>query len=159
MVPTQPLWTDIVNSIAGAISALGSVITAVTAIIAGYIAWKKFIKEESMTATPNRLTIFDWAKQTAELRATEKGLEYYLYDIRPDHEKGSFWTIPVDQLEESKNEISVYPSKDHSEWGLFSIGRKTDWYYSKKLFKTENDLKNAIRDLIDRSLNMAKKAE
>ena len=152
MPPTQPLWTEIVNSIAG-------IITAVTAILAAYIAWRKFIKEESRTSTLNRMTIFDWSKQSAELRATEKGLEYHLIDTRPNRDKKITWTIPVDELDEAKRNISVYPSDDYPEWGLFSIGRKRNLYYSKKLFKGDDDFKEKIAKMIDRSVEMTGRAE
>jgi hypothetical protein len=152
MSSTQPLWTEIVNSIAG-------IITAATAILAAYIAWRKFIKEESRTSTLNRMTIFEWSKQSAELRATESGLEYHLTDTRSNRDKKITWTIPVDELDEAKRNIRVYPSDDYPEWGLFAIGRKMDWYYSKKLFKGDDDFKKKVAKMIGRSLKMAGRAE
>ena len=155
MPATGPLWTDVINSISEAITALGSLITAFTAVLAGYIAWKKFVKEDAKTATPNILSIFEWEKQSAELRATKEGLEYYLYDVRPNRDKGNLWTLPIDRLKDARENINVSHSTRYPEWGLFSIGEKTDWYYSRKLFKSEEAFKNEIKDLIDRSLRMA----
>ena len=122
--------------------AIASFGTFITAAVAAWVAYKKYIKEETSTPTPNRLVVFSTSQQTTELRATEGGLECYLFDIRPNRDKGLQWQIPIEELKDAK--ISVCPSKNHPEWGLFSVGPKYNWYYSKSLFKTDKDLHDAI---------------
>lgn len=108
----------------------------------------------------NRLVVFSTSDQTTELRATENGLECYVFDLRPERKSGHRWTISVDRLKDI--DIRVYPSSnDNSDWGLFALGRPHndwyhyDWYYSKSLFEREKDLYDAIRRLTEKSIELA----
>jgi len=135
--------------------AIASFGTFLTAIVTAWLAYKKYLKEETSTPTPNRLTVFSTSQQTTELRATEEGLECYLFDLRPNRDKGLQWRIPIEHLKDTK--ISIYPSEKREKGGLFAVGSRYDWYYSKSLFKTEKDLHDAIRELIDKSIELASK--
>lgn len=108
---------------------------------------------DKLDTTSNQLIVFSTQDQTTELRATENGLECYVFDIRPDRRSGHRWTIPVEELRDI--DIRIYASNENPDWGCFAIGQQHyDWYYSKDLFKREKSLYDAIRDLSERSIRL-----
>jgi len=129
--------------------------TFLTAFLAAWIAYKKWVKEETSSATPNRLVVFSTSHQTTELRATEEGLELFLHDTRPGQDKGLMWTIPAENLKDAT--VSVYDSKEPG-LGLFGVGENHyDWYYTKRLFPTQKNLLDAIENLKTRSIELSRK--
>lgn len=122
-----------------------------TTVIAGFGAWAAYqtllrtpIQEpepeeaevsENELYVPSETVVFKTSNQTTLLKVTEKGLECYLKDRRPRPIKRSEhqWTLTKDQTKKilSSHDYRIYPSyKLYS--GLFSIGPRKNWLYSKK---------------------------
>jgi hypothetical protein len=142
------------GTVADWVEALSTFATLIVTGFAAYLAYQKFLKDETFTASENQVIVFSTNQQTTELVATPEGLELYLYDTRPNRRKGRQWIIPVDKLTPPPV-ISVYSSRKKNEWGMFDIGDHSQWYYSKKLFPTEKDLHDTIKSLIDKSKQLA----
>jgi hypothetical protein len=112
------------------------------------------IRQKENLPKPNWLEVYHTEYQITDLRATEYGLELYLFDNREERKKGLQWKIPVEKLENI--EVRVYPYKNHTESGLFAIGPKYDWLYSKSLFPSEQELYDAIHSMINKCIAMSK---
>ncbi len=100
-------------------------------LIAGFLAWiayRKFLKEEHIAASDDRLEVFSTDKQTTELRVTEHGLELWLHDIRPGR-GGLQWTLSPVEIGKIRREgdIKVEPESKYQACGVFSIGSKKRW--------------------------------
>jgi hypothetical protein len=112
------------------------------------------VQQKENISKPNWLEVYHTEYQITDLRATEYGLELYLFDNRENAKKGLQWKIPIEKLPDI--EVRVYPHKDHTKSGLFAIGPKYDWLYSKSLFPSEQELYGAIHSLIDKCIAMSK---
>jgi hypothetical protein len=143
-----------IGTVADWIEALSTFMALIVTGFTAYLAYEKYLKEETFTSSEDQVVVFSTKQQTTELHATPQGLELHLYDIRPGRRKGKLWSIPASDLAPIP-EISVYPSKKKSEWGLFDIGYRRHWYYSTKLFSDEKDLQDTIVELIEKSKQLA----
>ena len=139
-----------------------------TTVIAGFGAWVAYqtlmrtpvqeaepeeakISEEEI-AVPSEVVVFKTSKQTTRLRVTEKGLECHLEDRRPGKRGGHQWTLSKRQVKEilSSHDFRVYPSyKLYS--GVFSIGPRKNWLYSKKLFPEPSLLELELERLLKKA--------
>lgn len=114
--------------------------------VAAWIGWygyKKYLSEEHIEPSEDRLEIFSTSKQTTELRVTDKGLECHLHDIRPGR-GGHQWTLSKEQ---AKN-VDVTTPATKNNAGRISIGPRKGWLYSYKLWSEPNKLEKAIKDLV-----------
>lgn len=138
------------DTAAALIEAIAAMVTAATAVISAWVAYKTFIKEEHIEASANRLEVFSTRKQTTELRATEDGLELHLHDIRPGR-GGLQWTLSKPQVKEILREdaISISPTSRYEKCGTFAIGPKRKWLYSKRLYPEEKKLHADIKRLLE----------
>lgn len=106
--------------------------------------------KEHEATVPSEVKVFETSKQTTLLRVTENGLECYLDDRRRGKRSGHQWTLTKSQTKEvlSNHDYEVYPGyRLHS--GLFSIGPRRNWLYSKKLYPEPDLLKFDIRRLLE----------
>jgi len=122
---------------------LGILIAAIMA----YLAWRTYLKKPQQESEPSiaedkeakvgpirELVVFDTSKQQTTLLATSQGIECYL-ENKKQSQKEKQWTL-------SKNDcMGVLKRKNYNvnpgykaNTGLFSIGHRTNWLYSKKLF-------------------------
>lgn len=95
---------------------------------------------------PQELVIFETTKQTTILKATEKGLECHLDDLRPGR-SGRKWRLAPDQVKDiiEKPESQIVITPDYREYtGLVTIGPRKNWLYSRRLFETPDELRKEI---------------
>lgn len=97
------------------------------------------------------LKIFQTSKQRTWVVSTNKVLYCILDDNRKDKPIVR-WSYPKSSIiRETKIYIEI-SYQDYSEKsGLLSIGKRKDWYYSKKLFKC-SDIKKEIENLIKETM-------
>ncbi|MDH5633998.1 MAG: hypothetical protein OEZ10_13545 [Gammaproteobacteria bacterium] len=104
------------------------------------------------TAIPSELLVFSTSTQTTKLKVTDMGLECYLDDRRPGKQSGHQWTLTKDQAKEilSSGDFRIYPGyKLYS--GVFSIGHRKNWLYSKKLFPEPGILEAGLEKILKRA--------
>jgi len=99
---------------------------------------------------PSKLKVFETKNQTTVLKSTEKGLECHLEDRRSGKRSGHQWTLTKDQIGSilSSNDIRVYPGYKIGS-GVFSIGPRRNWLYSKKLFPSPELLEFELKRLLE----------
>jgi len=140
----------------GCIQALAAVGTMIIAAITAWFAYKKFLASEilyqSMTPEDN-LVVFQTRNQTTELKATDTGLELFVHDNRPNKRSGRQWLLDGDKIKDilEKDDYSATDESKFNSCGVFSIGPRKNWLYSKNLYKNKEDLVNDIQRLLKRS--------
>lgn len=90
---------------------------------------------EKEVKIPSEVVVFNTSNQTTMFKVTEKGLECYLKDNRLGKRSGHQWTLTKEQAKEilSSRDYRIYPGyKLYS--GVFSIGPRKNWLYSKNFF-------------------------
>ena len=105
---------------------------------------------EKEIAIPSEAVVFKTSNQTTRLKVTEEGLECYLEDRRPGKRSGHQWTLTKKQAKEilSSRDYRIYPGyKLYS--GVFSIGPRKNWLYSKKLFPEPSLLELELERLLN----------
>ena len=125
-----------------------SISTIIQTLIAGFVAWygyKKYLEEETIEPSDERIQIFSTSKQTTELRVTDKGLECHIYDIRQGR-GGHQWT----QTQVPLNQVKVTQPAESKKAGRITIGSRHGWLYSHKLWPEPQKLETAIKKLINR---------
>lgn len=138
------------ESLSNLLQAIAALVTSGTAVVMAWMAYQKYLKEEHIEASEDRLEVFSTSKQTTELRATENGLELHLHDIRPDR-GGLQWTISPSEARKilQTDSISVDPNSRYENSGTFSIGSKRKWLYSKRLYEEPKKLQRDIQKLLE----------
>jgi hypothetical protein len=132
------------------------------AVIMAYLAWRTYLRtprQESEPATPEdtkvevgplkTLVVFDTSKQQTTLRATSQGLEYHL-ENKKQRQTRHQWTIPRDQCRAilDGKKYRVTPGY-RATTGLFAVGNRTNWLYSKHLFPEAQYLEDSLREILD----------
>lgn len=133
--------------------------------IAGFglwLGWRTFLKQEeqettgssnsteteSLPGTLKDLKIFETTKQTTWLKTTEHGLECHLEDSRPNR-GGHKWTISKLQAQSILTNGDLYVNASPKiRTGLLSIGRHSNWLYSKKFFPEPAILHHSVITLL-----------
>lgn len=133
-------------------------------IIAGLAAWfayKQYLQPPvqendpseaiDVAASPisSELLVFKTSKQKTFLKIGSNGLECRLEDTRPG-KGGPQWSLnkqEVDRILEFKD-FSVVPGYK-ARTGLFTLGARKNWLYSKKLFPEPEFLRGALKDLME----------
>lgn len=110
----------------------------------GWYGYRKYLADENIEPSDERIEIFSTAKQSTELRVTDKGLECHIHDIR-DGRGGHQWTL--NKLQASDVEIAIEASS--SKAGRVRIGPRRAWLYSYKLWPQPEKLKKAILKLVE----------
>jgi len=107
---------------------------------------------EAEARVPTQVKVFETSDQTTYLKVTNNGLGCYLDDSRPGKRSGHQWTLTKSQAKEilSNRDYRVYSGyKLHS--GLFSIGPRKNWLYSKKLYPEPTLLELEIERLLEKA--------
>ena len=147
---------------------VGVVTQVATTGIAGFGAWvayqtllrtpeqepepEKAEVTEAETRVPTQVNVFETSDQITYLKVTNDGLECYLDDSRPGKQSGHQWTLTKIQAEAilSKRDYRVY-SGYKLRSGLFSIGPRRNWLYSKKLYPEPTLLELEIERLLEKA--------
>jgi len=149
-------------SITDWISALSSLGAMSIAGITAWLAYRQYLQPPSQDPEPEspvddaavasgvQLLVFKTSKQRTVLKATSVGLECHLNDIRPNR-GGHQWTISKTDIQRilKTKQYSVEPGYK-ARTGLFSIGPKKNWLYSKILFPEPEYLHGSLTDLMDK---------
>lgn len=141
-----------------------------TTLIAGLGAWVAYqtllrtphqeaepeeaeVLEKDITV-PSAVVVFKTSNQTTRLKVTESGLECYLEDSRKGKRSGHQWTLTKEQAKIilSSHDYRIYPGyKLYS--GVFSIGPRKNWLYSKKLYPEPSLLELQLENLLTNASN------
>ena len=133
---TNSIWTII-----SSLSALGSF--GVAALV-GWHGYQKYLAEEHIEPSDDRLELFSTKKQTTELRVENNQIRCYLHDIR-DNRGGLQWSLSKQQIDE----IKVTSEAESGGSGRIKIGPRTGWRYSYKLWSDPKELESEIQKLVD----------
>lgn len=136
-----------------------------TTAIAGFGAWIAYQtllrtpvqepepEEPELPATaalePKSVKVFHTSTQETWLKVTNMGLECHLEDTRPGKRSGLQWRFTKEQAKAilSAYDFRVYPGyKLYS--GVFSIGPRRNWLYSKRLYPEPTLLESEIERLL-----------
>ena len=149
-------WVQIVTQISA---------TLIAGIMA-FLAWKTYLKEPYQEPEPPKpddaeatkepqksLVVFDTKKQRTTLRATHLGLECHLLDKKKGQSEHR-WTIGKPEFNQilKDGKISVNPGYK-ANVGLFNLGSKRGWLYSKKLFPEAIYLEDELKEIIKVTAN------
>ncbi len=110
----------------------------------GWYGYRKYLSDENIEASDERIEIFSTAKQSTELRVSDRGLECHIHDIR-DGRGGHQWTLTKDQA----TPVQVTTDATSSKSGKVRIGPRHGWLYSHKLWPDPKVLEQRINELID----------
>lgn len=149
------------------IGAGSDLVVAITAVVTAVLAYREYLRppqqESSDVEAPHdefdveapleaaRLTeavVFDTSKQTTTLRVTQRGLECHLANKASGNARHQ-WTIGATEAATTlrQGEIRVDPGA-RANSGRFSIGRRRNWLYSKKLFPDPDYLRGTLNELL-----------
>lgn len=158
MCYTLPEWVQMLTQI----------FTTATAIIVAYFAYMQYLKipkqkpEQKPEAEPDstdskrtikaivsaKMVVFQTSKQKTTLIANESGLTCLLEDPNLKN-SGIQWTINPDEANEilKSNQIDVTTGYK-ANTGTFSIGKRKNWLYTKKLFGSELMLYESLKNMV-----------
>lgn len=149
------------------VDVLSKILSTIIAGFGAWIAYRTLIKIpsqepepkspsilETALTTPTETIVFKTSTQSTKLKATKNGLECYLQDIRPQKESGLQWTLTTEQAEKilTSRNYRVYPGyKLYS--GVFSIGPRKNWLYSKMLFPEPSLLELELEKILQKTVD------
>lgn len=123
--------------------------------IKNYIASNYSLEPGENILTAEGIIIFQTSRQKTWLIASEKKLFCVLDDIEND----SFevrWQMSKTDLFQGRNlnfEVKVNPNYSPTTGSVDLGNNHKEWLYSKKLYRSEAELKNSISDLILSKMN------
>ncbi|TQV71404.1 hypothetical protein FLL45_19810 [Aliikangiella marina] len=109
----------------------------------GWYGYRKYLSDEHIEPSEDRIEIFSTAKQTTELRISENGLECIIHDIR-EGRGGLQWTLA--KADATPIEITAVASS--SKAGRIRIGPRKGWLYSYKLWPEKEKLIERLENLV-----------
>lgn len=106
------------------------------------------IAERDVVVPEREVLVFETSKQKIHLKTSERGIECHLADNRQG-KGGHQWTLSAEQASDilRRDDVHVNPNYKEST-GLFTLGARRDWLYSKKLFPKPVELKNELKTLL-----------
>lgn len=140
----------------------------IATIIAAVVArqgYKEYLQSPEQEAEPDDavaevaaaddagdLLVFKTSKQKTNLAVVGNRIECHLEDVRPNR-GGHQWTLGSEELSRilKTGDVAVNPGY-RARTGLFSIGPRRNWLYSKQLFPEPEYLHGALTDLIKRAV-------
>ncbi len=151
-------------SITDWVSALSSFGATFIAGITAWYAYKQYLQPPVQEVEPSaaqdveddaeltKVIVFRTSKQKTYLEITERGLECHLDDSRPN-KGGHQWTLSKTQIQEilKNSDYSVSPGAK-ARTGLFSIGQRKNWLYSKALFPEPEYLHGTLTEVFKKLL-------
>lgn len=152
------------TSITDWISALSAVGATIIAGVTAYLAYKQYLQPPSQEAEPDvasdedaaivksSLVVFDTSKQRTLLKIEAQNLECWLRDKRAETDKHQ-WTLGKAEIQRIINESDLAVSPGYkAQTGLFKLGKRRNWLYSKKLFPEPDYLHGELSDLLKAAL-------
>ena len=113
----------------------------------------------SILGLPSKtVKILDTSSQIAYLTAANEGLSYHLDN---KHNTNVIdWSLNQDQVSAAllSNDVSAKDSK-YSSLGLFDVGPRYNWYYSKSLFPTHSSMTSNLTSLLQLTDEIGKLAK
>lgn len=95
------------------------------------------------------MKLFETSKQTTWLKKTKNGLECHVDERRKGYKGGHKWTLSPDIIETILDDGDIYVNPGYKiKTGLISIGNKSNWLYSKKLFPDPSTLHHKVIELL-----------
>ena len=152
------------SSITDWISALSALLGTLIAGVAAYLAYKQYLLPPAQESEPesaddqiaspviDELTVFDTSKQRTLLKIRSKGLECWLMDKRTNTDKHQ-WTLGKSEIQSilDDRDFAVTPGYK-AQTGLFKLGKRRNWLYSKKLFPEPDYLHGALHEILKGAL-------
>ena len=150
---SDPSITDWISALsAGA----GTAIAGVTA----WLAYRQYLRAPVQEDDPEdasdakaepsvtEVIVFKTSKQTTRLKADKGEIQCHLDDTR-EGRGGPQWTLSRAELTTIiKEDLIVVRPGYKARTGVFDIGRKKNWLYSKKLFPEPAFLHGALTELV-----------
>lgn len=137
---------------------VGTIVQSGVAVFLAIIAWKTFLREgvqevtdeDALTSTkPSDLLLFSTSKQKTWLRKTKAGIECHLEDERPGKSSGHRWTMAPHEVKKTVENSQIYVNPGYKlRTGLISIGRHSNWLYSKNLHPDPSELQSKVYALL-----------
>ena len=110
---------------------------------------------EQEIAIPSNVIVFKTSNQTTTLKVTENGLECHLDDKRSGKSSGLQWILTKAQAKEILSTHDYRPYSSYKLYtGLFSIGPRKNWLYSKKLYPEPGLLELELERLLTKTSNI-----
>jgi len=144
------------------VDVISKIVTTAAAVFGAWVAYQTLLRtpaqepesgeaevSEKEITVSSEATVFETSHQTTRLKVTDKGLECYLEDSRTGKGDRHQWTLTKQQAKEilpSRN-YTIYPGYK-SYYGVFSIGPRKNWLYSKRLFPEPGLLKLELDRLL-----------
>lgn len=136
--------------------------TTVTAVVMAYFAWKAYLKPLEQESEPENATedneeyehlkevvVFKTSKQETTLKLTAQGIECHLKDIR-EGRGGHKWTISNGEARQILEYGYYYVNPGYkAATGTFTLGKRKNWLYSKKLFPEPEYLHGVLKQLLE----------
>lgn len=152
------------SSITDWISALSTLGATVIAGFMAFFAYKQYLqpptqevepdlaKDDAAEAVKSQLVVFETSKQRTRLNVSPGGLECWLLNKRTDEDKHQ-WTIGKTEIQRIINDrdFEVTPGYK-AQTGLFKLGKRRNWLYSKKLFPEPDYLHGELLDILRAAL-------
>jgi len=147
------------------VTAVSQIATTIIAVFGAWVAYQTLLRTpnqepepqeaevpEKETVVPSEVAVFKTSKQTTWLKVTGNGLECHLEDKRPEKRSGHQWTLTKQQAKEilSSRDFRVYPGYKLYT-GVFSVGPRRNWLYSKKLYPEPNLLELELQRLLEKA--------
>lgn len=147
------------------VQVISQIATTVIAIFGAWVAYQTLLRtpiqepepdvaevSKEEVSLPSEVKVFETSKQTTSLKVSARGLECHLEDRRPGRKGGQQWTLTREEAREilSKHDYRVYPGYKFFT-GVFSVGPRRNWLYSKKLFPEPSLLELELQKLLEKA--------
>ncbi len=128
--------------------------------LCAWLAWKTFFKVDEQpsgdmgaVAQPDddvdAVLIFETLKQKTWLKKTDGEIECYMDEKRKGKLSGRRWTLTRAEVKRILDTGDLHINPGYKiRTGLVSIGRHTNWLYTKKLFPDPDGLHHKIVELL-----------
>ena len=142
-------------------SALGATIIAG---MTAYLAYKQYLRPLSQEAEPDaasddtaadkkaELVVFETSKQRTKLTVQSRSLECWLLNKETSDDRHQ-WTLGATEIRRILDQRDVIVTPGYrSQTGLFKMGTKRNWLYSKKLFPDPDYLRGELHEILETAL-------
>jgi hypothetical protein len=149
------------------VQVITQIVTAVIAIVMAMLAYNTYLQppEQSSENEPEeavndeaeeklkRILVFKTSKQKTWLSTSNQGLSCCIDDSR-EGKGGPQWTLTKTQITEILNSNSYHVNPGYKvKTGVFTIGPRRNWLYSKVLFPEPDYLHGVLKQLLTNAIN------
>ena len=144
------------------VQVITQIVTAVTAVVMAVLGYKAYLQppEQSSENEPEEavndeaeeklksILVFKTSKQKTWLSTSGQGLSCHIDDSRKG-KGGPQWTLTKTQIAEILNSNSYHVNPGYKvKTGVFTIGPRRNWLYSKVLFPEPDYLHGVLKQLL-----------